>query len=120
MAEALANVGQYIDESRRLLQDQVAPYRYPDIDIVEALNIGLQEARRLRADLFLPAFSIPQYDSSGTIDRAAAVPFDSMYRSALVYYITGRIQARDDEESTDSRAVSFLTKFTSQLLVINS
>ena len=119
MAEALANVGQYIAECRRLLQDQVVPYRYPDIDLVESLNIGLQEARRLRADLFLPAFAIPQYDS-GSIDPAGKVPFDPMYRSALVYYIVGRIQARDDEESTDTRAVAFLNKFAQQLLVIAS
>jgi len=123
MAEALANVGQYIDESRRLLQDQVAPYRYPDLDIVEALNIGLQEARRLRADLFLPAFSIPQYDPTKTspgTDRNQPVPFDPMYRSALVYYIVGRMQARDDEATEDQRAIAFLGKFVQQLLVINS
>ena len=32
------------------------PYRYPDDDLIDALNIGLLEARRLRADLFLPLF----------------------------------------------------------------
>src|SRR5262245_55055095 len=113
---ALATVQQYLDESRRLLQDQTAPYRYPDVDLVEALNIGLTEARRLRADLFLPSFSIPQYAAPADVSKD--VPFDPMYRSALVYYMVGRAQARDDEDTTDSRASAFLTKFTQQLLVI--
>src|SRR5262245_36319347 len=118
-ARSLDNVGQYIDESRRVLQDQVAPYRYPDLDIVEALNIGLMEAHRLRADLFLPLFDLEQFDPT-TVDRTATVTFDPMYRSALVYYICGRMQVRDDEPTTDSRAGAMLTKFTQQLLAIAS
>ena len=55
---ALDTVAQYLEEARRLLQDEVAPFRYPDDDIVDALNIGLMEARRLRADLFLPLFDV--------------------------------------------------------------
>lgn len=117
---ALETVGQYITESRRLLQDEVAPYRYPDADIVDALNIGLMEARRLRADLFLPVFTQPFFDASGAIDDAAAVPMDPMYRSSLVYYIVGRMQLRDDEPTTDQRAGALLQKFLQQMLVITS
>ena len=59
---ALETVGQYLEEARRLLQDEIAPYRYPDDDLIDALNIGLLEARRLRADLFLPLFDMPWFD----------------------------------------------------------
>jgi len=113
---ALATVGQYIEEARRLLQDEVSPYRYPDDDLVDALNIGLLEARRLRADLFLPLFDVPWTDPSGTIDTDAEVTFDPQYRAALVYYIVGRAQLRDDEPTTDQRAGGLLQKFTAQLL----
>lgn len=117
---ALNTVGHYITEARRLLQDEIAPYRYPDADIVDALNIGLLEARRLRADLFLPTFQMPFFDASGVIDTAATVTMDQMYRSALVYYIVGRMQLRDDEATVDQRAAGLLQKFTSQMLVLAS
>lgn len=124
---ALETVGQYLTESRRLLQDEVQPYRYGEDDLVDALNICLLEARRLRADLFLPAFDIPYADPTvdGTGALAPAVvaqeiTFDPMYRQSIVYYMVGRMQLRDDEGTTDARAGALLTKFTSQLLTIAS
>jgi hypothetical protein len=117
---ALDTVGQYIAESRRLLQDTIEPYRYPDVDVVEALNIAMLEARRVRADLFLPLFDIPYFDTAGTIDKTKTVTLDPMYRQSVVYYIVGRIQLRDDEQTQDSRAVALMTKFTAQLLTVPS
>ena len=119
---ALETVGQYLEESRRLLQDEFTPYRFPDDDLVDALNIGLLEAKRLRADLFLPLFEIPWHDPTKTTapDLAAPVTLDPMYRSALVYYVVGRMQLRDDEPTTDQRASGLLQKFTAQLLTVNS
>lgn len=115
---ALETVGQYIAECRRLLQDQIAPYRYPDEDIVTAMSIGLQEARRLRADLFLPSFVVPE--AAFPVVPADPIVLDQMYRSALVYYVVGRMQLRDDESTTDTRAAALLQKFTAQLMVANS
>lgn len=112
----LATVQDYITESRRLLQDIAAPFRYPDADLLEALNIGLMEARRLRADLFLPLYDVPLF----TAVNSNPVTFDTMYRSALVYYIVGRAQLRDDEQTQDARAASLLTKFTAQMLNIGA
>src|SRR5687767_4210388 len=120
MPAALETVAQYVSEARILLQDQVVPYRYADIEIVSALNIGMLEAKKLRADLFLPVFDIPYIDTAGTIDTAAKVPMDPMYRSALVYYIVGRMQLRDDEPTTDQRAGAFLQKFVQQLMTVQS
>jgi hypothetical protein len=117
---ALDTVGQYLEEARRLLQDEDIPYRYEDDDLVDAMNIGMLEARRLRADLFLPLFEIPWFTPTGTIDMAAPVTMDPMYRSALVYYIVGRAQLRDDESTTDQRASALLTKFVGQMLTIQS
>lgn len=116
---ALDTIGQYLEEARRLLQDEVVPYRYPDDDIVDALNIGLMEARRVRADLFLPLFDIPWVNpGGGTIDTATKITFDPMYRSSLVYYVVGRMQLRDDEPTVDQRAAGLIQKFTAQLLTV--
>jgi hypothetical protein len=120
---ALETVGQYLEESRRLLQDEFTPYRYPDDDLIDAMNIGLMEARRLRPDLFLPLFEIPWFDptkSSPGSDLNKPVTLDPMYRSSLVYYIVGRMQLRDDEPTTDQRAAGLLQKFVGQMLTIQS
>jgi hypothetical protein len=115
---ALETVQDYITESRRLLQDTVATaYRYPDADLVDALNTGLMEARRLRADLFLPKFDIPSFAPT---DLTMPVPMDPMYRNALTYYIVGRIQLRDEEPTQDSRAASFLGSFTAKLMTLTT
>ena len=123
---ALETVAQYLEEARRLLQDEIVPYRYPDDDLVDALNIGLMEARRLRADLFLPLFDLQWVDpgpAAGPVPPATLttpVTLDPMYRPSLVYYMVGRMQLRDDESTTDARAGALLTKFTAQLLTIQS
>jgi len=117
---ALETVGQYLEEARTLLQDELPPYRYDDKSLVRNLNTAILEARRLRADLFLPAFEIPYVDTPELIDREIVVPIDPMYRPALVYYICGRAQLRDDEATTDARSGAFLTKFAAQMLTVQS
>ena len=117
---ALDTVQDYIDRARVLLLDTYnGPYRYSDADLVENLNMGILEARRLRPELFQDFFrtSLPDYDSS---NMSATVSIDPQYRMAFVYYICGQAQLRDDENVQDSRAVTFLNKFTSQMLTIQS
>lgn len=122
---ALDTVSQYLEEARVLLQDTVAPYRYADRELITALNIGLTEARKMRADLFLPLFELPWHDPgplAGPIPPATLtkpVTMDPMYRSALVYYMVGRAQLRDDEPTVDARAGAMLQKFVGQLLTVN-
>jgi hypothetical protein len=111
----LSTVAEYLAESRRLLQDATAPYRYPDVDLVEALNFGLMEMRRLRPDLFLNEFTVPSYVST---TPTAVVTVDLMYRTPLVYYMVGRMQLRDDEATMDARAGTFMQKFLQQLVAI--
>lgn len=115
----LETVGQYLAESRRLLQDEVTPYRYPDADMVEALSICLMEVRRLRPDLLLPRFEIQDIDPA-TFTPDDPVAFEPMYRPSIVYYIVGRMQLRDDENTQDARAASLLNKFVSNMLTIQS
>lgn len=114
---ALETLGQYLEEARTLLQDKHEPYRYTTDELVEALNIGLAEARRLRADLFLPRGDVPYFAPTDTNRK---VPLNIMYRSTLAYYIVGRAQLRDDENTTDQRAGALLQKFTAQMLQVGS
>lgn len=114
---ALDTVQDYIDRARVLLLDTVVPYRYENADLVENLNMGILEARKLRPDLLKSYFSssLPDY-SVANLNQT--VDIDPQYRVAFVYYICGQAQLRDDENVQDSRAVTFLNKFTSQLLTI--
>lgn len=116
---ALDTVQDYIDRARVLLLDEVEPFRYPDNDLVEALNMGILDARRVRPDLFKNSFrsTLPDFTTS---NMSAAVDIDPMYRTSFVYYICGQAQLRDDENVQDSRAAQFLGKFMSQLLTVMS
>jgi hypothetical protein len=113
----LETVGDYLTEARVLLQDTRVPYRYPDADIIRALSIGMQEAYRLRADLFLSALDFKVPDLVNTTDP---VPIEVGYRQGFVYYMVGRIQLRDQEDTTDQRAGALLQKFVGQMLTIAS
>lgn len=118
---ALSTVGDYVDAARRLLQDVIPDYRYPDVDLVEALNLGLLEMRRLRPDLLRAYFrtAIPTYTAT-TSGLNTLVQVDAQYRVALLYYICGQAQLRDDENNEDARATVFLNKFVAQMLTIQS
>jgi hypothetical protein len=107
---ALDTVANYIADARVLLQDTVdAPYRYSDANLLQALNLSLYEARRLRPDLFLDRFdSLPQFTA---VDNTA-VTFDQQFRPALVYYIAARAQMGDEEQTEDARAREFMARFT--------
>lgn len=109
---ALDTVSDYITDARRLLLDEAAPYRYPDADLISALNNGITEAARLRPDLFFKTLrtGAPANVSSG------AVSMDFRYRTTLLNYIVGFVQLRDDEATQDQRAGALLARFAAQLM----
>lgn len=114
---ALDTVADYVTRARVLLEDKVAPYRYPDDDLVQALSLGVLEARRMRPDLFLGrTAALPSF----TANNSDAVDIDPMYRTAFLYYVVGHAQLRDAEDTQDARAAVFLNKFISQLQVAAS
>lgn len=108
---ALETVQLYVAYARELLQDERdTPYRYSDASLVRALSLALPEAKKLRPDLFVNV-TIPTI----TANDGTVVPMDEMYRTALVYYMIGIAQLRDDEEVTDQRAAAFLAMFNAKL-----
>jgi len=114
----LDTLGQVVLEARRLLQDEVVPYRYPDKDLVDALNIAILDARRLRPDLFLPVFSLPFYDTATAPNMAASFPIEAHFRMPFIYFVVGRMEIRDDEQTQDGRAVAFMTTWRQQLVTL--
>lgn len=117
---ALDTVADYLSMARTLLQDEVdSPYRYTDTELCLNLSAAFLEVRRLRPDAVASYFrtSLPSFSAA---TPSASVPMDEQYRLALVYYIVGMAQLRDDEGTTDARATVFLNKFVSQFLTIAS
>lgn len=116
---ALDTVQDYVDRARVLLLDQVEPYRYPTVDLVNSLSEGILEARRLRPDLLTSYFrtSLPDFSPAALTD---AVPIDPQYRVAFVYYVCGQAQLRDEENTQDTRAAAFLNKFVAQMTSIQA
>lgn len=109
----LSTVSQYIDQARILLQDSISPYRYPDADLLLCLNDAMLETRRLRPDLFLSAeFTLPSFSANDS----TAVGIDEQYRMAILYYIVGMAQLRDDEATDDARAAGFIAKYKVSML----
>lgn len=112
---SLDAVSDYVTEARVLLQDQVAPYRYTDPNLVAALNMAVQTARRVRPDLFLGASSaLPVFVNNDS----TAVVIDQMYRPALLYYICGNAHLRDEESPEENRALMYFGLFSKQLTTL--
>jgi len=116
---ALVTVQDYVDQARVLLQDTYAAgYRYATSDLVEALNIATMEGVRLRPDLFFKAMRDDSYPVYSESNLSKTVVFGSRYQFALLSFMVGMAQLRDNEDNQDSRAVTLLNKFVSQLISI--
>lgn len=115
MAKTLDNL---VDESRLMLQDRRVPYRYTDSDVVEAINSGFREVKRIRPDLFVDygaGIPLPSY-TTGDLGSAVAFPINEAFFMAVVFYVVGKLQLGDDEFAVDNRAMTLLASFRSLLL----
>lgn len=125
----LQTVADYVYQCRVLLQDLVVPARYPDEDIISALNMAFYEIARLRPDILMDAkyqgattmrsvYTSPTINTYDNINTDEVVSIPDPYRMPLLYFITGYVQLRDAEEMQDARASALMNKFTSQLLTV--
>jgi hypothetical protein len=109
----LMTVEGLIKGARTLLLDKVSPYRYSDISLIAALNIALNEARRVRPDIFICRYgvAVPQYEEvSGEI-----IPVEAQFRLALEYGVVAHALMRDQEDVQDERSASFNNNFYNML-----
>lgn len=112
---ALDTVDEYVAAARTLLVDETETYRYTDAELVLALSLAVLDARRIRPDLFLDRFDdIPSFVLAD-IAAETEVDIDIQYRSAFLYYIVGHAQLRDEEDTQDARASSFINTFETRL-----
>jgi hypothetical protein len=111
----LDTVANYVTEARAILQDTQVPYRYSDADLKNALGLGVYEARRLRADLFMDHVDTVVPDITSATADATNVAIDKMYRLQLVHFMVGHVMKRDEEEASEARAGGFLGAFRTTL-----
>jgi hypothetical protein len=117
--------GTLIAEARTLLQDKVptvdGQLRTSDAEHFEAINGFMAEVRTKRPDLFLPMglrTDLPFY--AAPTDMTTAFPLDLQAYQAMLYYVAGRAELKDDTFADDARAVTLLNKAVSQLLTVQS
>ena len=111
---ALDTVADYVGDSRTLLQDTIAPYRYDDPSLLMALNVAMLEVARLRGDL-LSRSDYANVPSFSAVD-GTSVNLEQSFRLALVWGICGHALARDQEDVQDARATMFMNNFYALLL----
>jgi hypothetical protein len=100
-----------IEHARDVLQDLDGD-RYSDVSLIRCLSQGVQEVRRLRPDFFIGRY----YEvSDGPISMEEYINLPLFLFSPLMNYVVGMAEMRDDEFTTDSRAVTMLTMFRQQL-----
>jgi len=117
-------VGGLITEARQVLNDEIpisgAP-RYPDADLVSALNDALLQVRAKRPEAFLrfglrkalPLYVLPD-------DADTQFPIEDQFYPALLFYVVGRSELTEDTFADDGRAVVMMGKFINQLLKVQS
>lgn len=110
--QKLTTIGDLLSQVRTLLQDvdvSSGQYRYSTDSIMVAFNQAMMDMYRIRPDLFLAnAFVIPVFNSA---DLSVAIVIEPQYIPSLIYYVVGLVQARDDEQNQDNRAMGFLKVF---------
>jgi hypothetical protein len=118
-------IGGLLVEARVLLQDVVpmigAETRFSDTELVDAFNDALLQARAKRPDAFLDMGlrnAVPKYSMPD--DTATTFPLDPGYYPALLFYVVGRSELREDTFVEDGRATVMCNKFVSQLLQVAS
>ena len=143
MAQLYNTVTAYVVSARNRMQDRVAPYRYTDDQIIDALNVAMEETQRLRPDIFLDlkyqqkiqpndiddGFISSYYtsnditfDGSNNYDptNGPLVPIPSRYNDPIIWYIGAHLQFLDIDDTEDTRGIAFLSKFMQRMTMAAS
>jgi hypothetical protein len=112
----LNTVADYIADARITLQDTVPPYRYDDPSLLQALNLTLLEARRLRSDLFVFNLAVKGQMQAFRIVDDTYVEMEPQFRLSLLHGLVGHALERDQEDYQDARASTFLAMFAQGLI----
>lgn len=110
---ALDATGDYIRLARVNLNDgDPTVQRYTDATMLEGLQQGVDDMRRLRPDIF---YNDP--DGTGTVvgNGVDLQIVDRQYRSALLDYLVAYCENTDDEGADKGRSASFRALFAAKL-----
>lgn len=111
----LDTVGEYVSEARALLQDTATVKRYADTALKFALAMGVSQIKRVRPDLFI-GITVPVLAST-TVDTQA-LALDEPYRMALLSFVVGYVNLREEEGGNEQRAAMFMSGFATQMLAL--
>jgi hypothetical protein len=103
-----------VTDARRLLQDEVQPFRYPVADLTSFVGQAVAAAYRLRPDLMVGKAWRPE--QVPVLDTPLPQAVDDWFFTAIVHYVVGTAESRDDQFAEGSRAAAFLTRFQTELL----
>ena len=105
-------VSDVITEAQEILQD-AGGTRYSSASMIRFINDAVLEARSIRPDLFVGAYLTALPTVSVTTDP---IPLPNQFFTALVYYVAGRAELRDDEFAVDGRAMTLAGALKSKLI----
>jgi hypothetical protein len=125
-------VGNYVAGVRDLLQDRIAPFRYADQDIVDALNAAMFEIARIRPDIFLDLKyqntlvrgdlrdgtpqtyqAVPSAQSLGQ-NEVVAIP--TTFYMPVLWHMSGFLQLYDVADTQDQRGAAFMERAKAMFL----
>jgi hypothetical protein len=96
-----------LDHARDILQDHDED-RYTNESLIRCLNAALTELRRLRPDFWIGRY----YEASIAVTvETDEIQLPVFMFSPLVDFVAGRAELRDDEFTTDGRAVALMAMF---------
>jgi|MudIll2142460700_1097286.scaffolds.fasta_scaffold409105_2 hypothetical protein len=104
-----------IQTAREILQDETTPYRYSAERLQRAYDMGLNQALRLRPDLFVAASFLPSYYSGAPSQE---FPLDGRFQLEFVYYIVSLIESEKDGPQFDQRSQEALNRFKMALVAL--
>jgi hypothetical protein len=104
-----------IQLAREVLQDETTPFRYTAERLQRAYDMGLNQALRLRPDLFLTSRFSPDYFSGAPTQE---FPLDARFQLEFVYYLVSLIESEKDGPQMDQRSEGAFMRFKTALLAL--
>lgn len=102
MAASPFLVSDLVRRARTMLQDEHVTYRYTDDQLIDAINDGLDEISRRRADLFVFSGFAPTYVAA----TGDTITLPAPYHPVLTDLVVASMMMREDEYANDGRAAS--------------
>lgn len=110
----MATYADIIQQSRVLLQDLVVPYRYTNEELLVGANDAVMFIRKNRPDTFYGKFN-----TAITVAQLTdTVPLSPEYHMVIRNYVVAHAQLRDAEDSSSSKAATFLALFEKGIVLL--